>query len=48
MKTYEQTIQEGYSKDWAFQCSKCQSYNCHKYFDIIVCFDCKNKKVVVL
>jgi len=49
MKTKEEIIQEGYAEDWASECSKCHSWNCHKYADgIIVCFDCKTKEKVIV
>lgn len=44
MKTKSQILELGYSEDWIIQCKKCKSYDCHKYEDCILCFDCKHKE----
>ena len=44
MKTQEEMVKEGYSEDWACECSSCHSWNCHRYKDHTICFDCINKE----
>jgi hypothetical protein len=44
-KVKENLVADGYPEDWAIQCKKCSSWNCHKYTDMILCLDCKNKEV---
>lgn len=46
MNTFQEILDKGYPLDWPVQCTKCYSFDCHEYYDIKFCFNCKKKTKV--
>lgn len=41
----ENSLSLGYPKEWAYKCPLCSSWNCHKYKNAILCFNCKSREI---